>query len=243
MNKSASLPTEAFGGSRYEIVAWCRGHEILYYREFGSYQGEWVMLSHCDGEYYIWKDYYGSCSGCDDYEASMDWGDLHAQDKAVVEFAEKYVPFLEVPAATMKNLAAQGPEAVGRIMPANIRNDYDEIGWDGLFKDIVLCAKLREQMEIALPDVMEANDQELKQRALKEYGYERFVADSDAKTLHQDGDNWLLGIGDMRLLSLKDSSTDRRYLLRVPDHIQRTREGVAWTFGLEENEYRPLVET
>lgn len=243
MNTSAKLPIEKFDGPRYSVVAWCRGHEILFYREFGSYQGEWAMISYCDGEYYVWKGYYGSCSGCDAYEAEMN-GDVFAADAQTVKFASEYHPFLEVPASTMRNLAEKGWKAVSRILPANIRAEsIDGYDWDSLARDVTLSAKLKESLPISLPDVLEANDQEIKQRALREYGYERFVIDSKAQTLDTRGEDRLLGIGDIKLLSLKDSTTDRRYLLRVPPEINGVREGVAWTFNMREQEYAPLVET
>ncbi|GLZ14241.1 hypothetical protein Acsp04_44760 [Actinomadura sp. NBRC 104425] len=31
--------------------------------------------------------------------------------------------------------------------------------------------------------------------------------------------------------------------LRVPPHVRAAREGVAWTFGLDEADYRPERET
>lgn len=243
MNISAKLPTEKFDGPRYTLVAWCRGHEVLFYREFGSYQGEWAMISYCNEEYYVWKGSYGSCSGCDLYEAEMSGDEIFADEKTR-KFAEDYAPFLEVPARTMRALAAQGWEAVGRILPANIRAEsLDGYDWDSLAKDVTLSAKLKEALPLSLADVLEASDQELKQRALKLYGYERFCADADAKVLDDAGENRLLAIGDIKLLSLKDSSTPRHYLLRVPDTIKSVHEGVAWTFDVPSNLYAPLIET
>lgn len=243
MNISDTLPTEAFDGPRYTIIAWCRGHEVLFYREFGSYQGDWVMLSYCDGEYNLWRGCYGSCSGCDHYEASL--GDAaHAIDPGVQEFVKDYLPFLEVPAFTMRNLASQGYRSIGQILPANMREEAIE-GYspEQLAKDVSALVKLKEELPIYCDDILQANDQEVKQRMLKLYGYERFCVDAHAKVLDASGENSLLAVDEIRFLSLKDSSTDRRYLLRVPPHIERTKEGIAWTFGLSEEEYAPLIET
>jgi uncharacterized protein DUF6745 len=41
---------------------------------------------------------------------------------------------------------------------------------------------------------------------------------------------------------VKDSSTDREYYLRVPPSIKRADEAIAWTFGLNEEEYQPIKE-
>jgi hypothetical protein len=46
-----------------------------------------------------------------------------------------------------------------------------------------------------------------------------------------------------RYVQVKDASTVRAYYLRVPPNIQTAAEAVAWTFGLSENEYRPVQET
>jgi hypothetical protein len=35
----------------------------------------------------------------------------------------------------------------------------------------------------------------------------------------------------------------RRYILRVPPDVRTAREGVAWTFGVDSGDYRPLIET
>ena len=78
---------------------------------------------------------------------------------------------------------------------------------------------------------------------MKSYGYEKFVKDSGAKILDKHKDCALIGIEDIKLLSLKDSSTDRKYLLRVPPEINTYKEGVAWTFGLNADDYKPVIET
>ncbi|GIV03656.1 MAG: hypothetical protein KatS3mg015_2486 [Fimbriimonadales bacterium] len=48
---------------------------------------------------------------------------------------------------------------------------------------------------------------------------------------------------ESRLLLLRCHSTDRPYIVRVPPTMRRTREALAWTFGVEEQEYAPLVES
>jgi hypothetical protein len=37
--------------------------------------------------------------------------------------------------------------------------------------------------------------------------------------------------------------TFRTYFLRVPPETRTARQGVAWTFGMTEQEYAPTVET
>jgi hypothetical protein len=44
-------------------------------------------------------------------------------------------------------------------------------------------------------------------------------------------------------IHVKDASTQRQYYLRVPPSIRRVDEAVAWTFGLDEQDYQPAQET
>lgn len=45
------------------------------------------------------------------------------------------------------------------------------------------------------------------------------------------------------MVEVIDSSTRKRYLLRVPPYIHNADEAVAWTFGMTRNEYKPIKET
>ena len=46
-----------------------------------------------------------------------------------------------------------------------------------------------------------------------------------------------------RYVKVKDSSTSREYYLRIPPTINKVNEGISWTFGLEEENYKPIQET
>lgn len=56
----------------YEKALIAAGAEIKEYIEFGSYQGTWMALL-MDGR--IVEGSYGSCSGCDAFEAEFGWND------------------------------------------------------------------------------------------------------------------------------------------------------------------------
>lgn len=45
-----------------------------------------------------------------------------------------------------------------------------------------------------------------------------------------------------RYVHVKDISTTRQYFLRVPPSITTCKAGVAWSFGLSEEDYRPEEE-
>ena len=57
---------------------------------FGSYQGQFLCSFEKDGEMWFLWDYYGSCSGCDSFEAEFGYRD-DVTDEKVVEFARSYV--------------------------------------------------------------------------------------------------------------------------------------------------------
>ena len=49
------------------------GAEVLAFKEFGDYQGSWYALVKYKGETGIASGGYGSCSGCDSFQAEFDW--------------------------------------------------------------------------------------------------------------------------------------------------------------------------
>ena len=47
------------------------GATVIDYEEFGSYQGDWLAYIEYEGKKGFIRDYFGSCSGCDSYEAEI----------------------------------------------------------------------------------------------------------------------------------------------------------------------------
>jgi hypothetical protein len=94
---------------------------------------------------------------------------------------------------------------------------------------------------------------ELRRVMLEHFGYERYVRDIGAQQQHADetGVLWRLRMDpdeDLVMVEVVNSTAEpdgtfRRYWLRVPPNTRTAREGVAWTFGLTAEEYRPLVQT
>lgn len=92
--------------------------------------------------------------------------------------------------------------------------------------------------------VLEAQNAEVRRYLIKRIGYENIKEDVKAEVLHKDGDNELLrfNTGEM-YVKVKDSSTDREYLLYVQGNHETCKSAIAWTFGLREHEYNPIIET
>ncbi|WP_433370133.1 DUF6745 domain-containing protein [Actinoplanes sp. CA-142083] len=94
---------------------------------------------------------------------------------------------------------------------------------------------------------------ELRRVMLEHYGYDRYLRESGARSLHTDetGTLWYLDLpGDEPLVMVEvvnatpePDGTSRIYWLRVPPTTRTAREGVAWTFGLTVDEYQPLLQT
>ncbi len=231
-------------GGSYQVIAWYHGHELIYFQEFGSYQGEWLMVSFdpISKEYYVWRGSFGSCSGCDAFEAELGWSDNGYNRERVADFCDDYDPFLVVPSGTMSNVVQGGPSRIKEIIPANMREPY-EYSLDDLIDLIYLSCKLHGGFDVTPQDILNARNVELRQMGLRNYGYEKFIADSEAVVLDRWRYDQLLQIGSLRLLRLCDSSTAKVYLLPVPDRIERVKEGLAWSFNLSEDNYNPLIET
>lgn len=94
---------------------------------------------------------------------------------------------------------------------------------------------------------------ELRRVMLEHYGYDRYLADTGATPVHRDetGVLWridLFGDEPIAMVEVINSTpepdgTRRTYHLRVPPRTRTAREGVAWTFGVEEADYRPERQT
>jgi len=66
----------------YPMALSVAGYAVHRYQSFGSYQGEWVAEVEKDGDRFWIKSYYGSCSGCDHFEAncSTEYADDYSED-------------------------------------------------------------------------------------------------------------------------------------------------------------------
>lgn len=122
-----------------------------------------------------------------------------------------------------------------------------DIGWDdecyNNLKDYLLLIKTN----ISAEDVLSTKNAEVRRYLIKKIGYEKIKQMTNAKIIHKDNTSELLDLEYNsqieRYVKVKDSSTDREYLLYVPSHIKTCKEGIAWTFDLKEEEYNPILET
>lgn len=78
----------------YESALIAAGCKIVEFKNFGSYQGDWYAMVEVGGEKGILTGSYGSCSGCDAFEAELGWGDEKSGDyqKRLCDFGKTYLP-------------------------------------------------------------------------------------------------------------------------------------------------------
>jgi hypothetical protein len=94
---------------------------------------------------------------------------------------------------------------------------------------------------------------EVRRVMLEYFGFDRYLRDCDAKKVHSDetGTLWRVDLPNDEPLVMVEvvnstpepDGTSRTYFLRVPPNTRTARAGVAWTFGLTEEEYSPLSQT
>lgn len=58
----------------YQDALEAAGAEVLAYKEFGTYQGDWVALVRYGGKTSWIRDYFESCCGCDALEHFQSFG-------------------------------------------------------------------------------------------------------------------------------------------------------------------------
>jgi hypothetical protein len=98
----------------------------------------------------------------------------------------------------------------------------------------------------------EANS-EVRRIMIERFGQARYLQESGAKEIHADDWGTLYRkevAGDEPLVMVKvPNSTPepdgsfKDYFLRVPPNVSRARQAVAWTFGKEEAEYNPAIQS
>jgi hypothetical protein len=87
------LPAIPADKSDYELALHMAGANVHAHRQFGSYQGDWWALVTVKGKTGWITDSYGSCSGCDAFEAEFGWSDDEREDYAarLANFGRRYL--------------------------------------------------------------------------------------------------------------------------------------------------------
>lgn len=173
---------------------------------------------------------YGFSSGC------SCWGGWVKND---------YCPTLSYKEFTLKKIQTFSSKDGSRysVDEKNADITFAE-GWDKESSDNLNDFLLLIEENLEPKKVLEVKNAEIRRYLIKRIGYENIKNDVQAEVLHKDGTSELLKFNNGECyVKVKDTSTDREYLLFVPNNIKTCREGIAWTFGLKENEYNPIIES
>ena len=110
--------------------------KLIAYVEFGSYQGEYIVVMEDRDELAFYKGYYGSCSACDWLEAERNWETEEIEDSKIKEFGQKefHHTFANIPKETIKNVDS---ETFTSFLPANVRGDIYEFDGKELYENII----------------------------------------------------------------------------------------------------------
>jgi hypothetical protein len=117
-----------------------------------------------------------------------------------------------------------------------------------------LTTEFGQRLATTTPESIRAEENaELRRVMVEHYTPERFLKDSGAKPVQEDeaGKLWRIEMGtdeSVVLVEVVNASpepdgTFNVYFLRVPPSMQTAKAGVAWTFGLTEDQYQPLQQT
>lgn len=118
--------------------------------------------------------------------------------------------------------------------------------WRGVVIDSEL---IEDKGSITWQRINQQRNAELRRVMMDIYGESRYLMDSGAVTVDENeyGILYRLEFQDdepLVMVRVRNSTpeldgTYRYYFLRVPPNMQRVKQAIAWTFGLEEHEYNP----
>ncbi|GIH22760.1 hypothetical protein Aph01nite_10700 [Acrocarpospora phusangensis] len=107
--------------------------------------------------------------------------------------------------------------------------------------------------DLSVTRIREEDNAELRRVMLEHFGFDRYLQESGADLVHRDetGTLWRAPVADDEPLTMVEvvnstpepDGTSRTYFLRVPPWVTTARQGVAWTFGLSDEQYEPQVQT
>lgn len=231
--------------SNYSVVAEARGHRVLWYRMFGSYQGEWLLFSEHDNHYWVWKGSFGSCSGCDHFESHFgSSGEYEPNSETVQDFIKDYQPFLKLRRDAALNIA-QRDNSILSVLPRNQREWYD-IPRDEVGRQLALIVKGQAGV-LTAEEILELDNQEIRRDAIEHFGADNFIntLNPTARDATEEGILYVIHRvpEDYAFLHVKDPSTERWYVLRVDPAHRTVRAARASTFGLSETDFVLAQET
>jgi hypothetical protein len=145
-------------------------------------------------------------------------------------------------------------DARGRLHSADGPALRHRDGWAAYaWKGVLVPAWIIEHPElISVRAISAANDPQIRRCMIEVFTPERFIAEGGAYPVSHDetGTLWrqrwrweAWAAVEVINGSPEPDGTRKRYFLQVPANMRSAREAVAWTYGLPEQRYRPIVRT
>ena len=158
-------------------------------------------------------------------------------------------------------------DATRKYLQVSGETDELIIGYfvNAIGEDISVRIKAHFDLSINFEDIGSCTNIEIRERALKKFGYERYVKEgfekkkirsiitnNDRKNydkhcdflyhFEEDIEKLIFLDNDISFLQVQDASTHKIYFLKIPPGIEDIKEAKAWTFGLNKLQYNPLIE-
>lgn len=126
-------------------------------------------------------------------------------------------------------------------------------GFELYFLKDILVPEYIARGQFAATDIDKEPNVEVRRVMVDRYGVEAYLAETGAVPVQEDecgvlyrkemADDEDLTIIRVRNSTPEADGTYKHYFLRVPPHMETAREAVAWTFGMNEDDYAPLLQT
>ena len=130
-----------------EVLSKGMNMNLVSYKTYGDYQGDYIAVLQKENIFFIYKGYFGSCSGCDWLERECDWADTkykwgnnyaefsyYLTEDQIKNYCSEEKPFLELTADQMEKIVnSKNPE---QYFPANTRNSYDDFNFEDIKKQL-----------------------------------------------------------------------------------------------------------
>lgn len=250
-------------------MAVLRGQEVLFYRNYGNNQGNWVLIAKDENRVFIYRGNYGDCAYCDDFGEILTqqreaWRMTRGEkvvysDDGFYEYSGNGVMRIREDHPQLRRLLEMYPPyketTFGEIIELGRENRLEEIipikdqpyhlrdNVEQVLRQLLLQAKIYTGQDLELLDYLEIDNTERRRELLEEYGMKKFIEDIKPEILDEQGGDYLMRIKkkpvDFVFLFLKDASTDRQYLERVPPHMTKVSEARAWQWvGIRDDIFR-----
>jgi len=134
-------------------------------------------------------------------------------------------------------------------MSIRYADDWGFYAWNGVLVDEYAIM----EPEITLEMIEGETNIEVRRVLIERFGLDEYLKAGKVIKIHQDkyGILWRMNLNQdepITVVQVINSTPEpdgiyKEYFLRVPPSMIRARQAIAWTFGLNEEDYLPLVET